>query len=344
MAVVGEEHLSRSPPADGGAVTTAGADGARGGRITGHGAWCGPAGAVRRVVLRQADLDTVVAAYVLGVSPDHPVTAVAGEASPEDLADPAVLCLECGGAGLAARGNFDHHDPAQRLPPACVQALTTAGGGDGVLRALVTYAAAVDEGRPLATPRRWPDLSSLISGVRLVRPDPVEAFREGLAVVGAVCRDGLDPCGPLPERLEWAVYRGAKEENRAALEHVVCGALLFSTALGRLAGYLESPAPGVHGVLRGFGCEIGLVSSPPLGPDGRRKYSLAAPVLRVDGYLPALNVLEPGWGGPSHGTIVGSPFTGSHLTPDQVIRIVVDDRWFLRPPGAGSRRLRFRPT
>jgi hypothetical protein len=35
-----------------------------------------------------------------------------------------------------------------------------------------------------------------------------------------------------------------------------------------------------------------------------------------------LNALEPGWGGPAHGTIIASPRTGSSLEPTIVKRLV----------------------
>ncbi len=301
------------------------------------------------MVIRQADLDTVVAGYVLGASPDSEVTWVPGEASAEDLADPSVLCLECGGAGDTVRGNFDHHGTAAALAPACAQALATRSGADPKLAALVAatfdprpstrdlsgadpklaalvaYAAAVDEGRALPRVRRWPDLSHLHSGVRLCHADQAEAFRQGLRLVAAVHRGGLPPWGPLPWRPEWAEYRAAKAVNRAALAGLGERARVFRTRLGRLAGWLEAPVPGVHGVLRSLGCEIGVAAAPPDPATGRRRMTIASPSLRVDGWLPVLAAREPGWGGPAHGTIVGSPWGGSRLALESVVEMVAGD-------------------
>jgi hypothetical protein len=281
---------------------------------------------MQQVFFRQPDLDTVVAAYVLGVRPDTPVTAVLGEAPVHALADPTALCLECGDPGGVSRGNFDHHGSARPLPPACVQALALRPGACASLRRLVAYAAAVDLAGRLPRPRRWPDLSHLCSGVRLAAPGPEEAFRRGLEVVEAVNRDRLSPFGPLPRRPEWAAYLAAKEGARASLSAAREGARRFPTRSGRTAGWLEAAVPGVHGALRALGCQITVALSPP-GPGGAgRKVTVASADLRVSGYLPALAALEPGWGGPDHGTVVASPLGGTRLAPQVLLQVVEDDR------------------
>jgi hypothetical protein len=76
----------------------------------------------RRVVIQKVDLDTALTAFILGVSEKDEIVVVRDKASPEDLADPEVICIECGGSGEVEKGNFDHHDTDQELPPACVQA------------------------------------------------------------------------------------------------------------------------------------------------------------------------------------------------------------------------------
>jgi len=81
-----------------------------------------------KVVIQQADLDTSLTALILGVSPDDEVVAVQAKAAPEDLAHRDVLCIECGGSGQTDLNNFDHHDSAVSLPPACRQAFAITGG------------------------------------------------------------------------------------------------------------------------------------------------------------------------------------------------------------------------
>ena len=55
----------------------------------------------------------------------------------------------------------------------------------------------------------------------------------------------------------------------------------------------------------------------------RTKYTVVGNGVRVDSLLPMLNDLEPAnWGGPSHGTILGSPRWGSRLSVEEVIAVV----------------------
>ncbi len=275
----------------------------------------------RAVALRQPDLDTVVAGFVLGVEPDLPVWPVTGEAPAGWLADPGVLCLECGGSGQTDLGNFDHHGEGAGLPPACVQALGEGGGADAWTRDLVAYAAAVDEGRPPPAPRVLPDVSTLVSGIRLVHGEAAAAFRAGLQLLHE-CR-GLPPWGPLPRRSAWMPYLDAKAENLRALLASLDAVRTATTRSGRTLAYLETPAAGGHEALRRTGAAITVLSRPLDG--GRRKYTVASRTLRVADYLPRLRAAEPGWGGPSHGTIIGSPFSGSLLSPDDLIALLLDD-------------------
>ena len=62
-----------------------------------------------RVLVGKIDLDTVGAAYLLGVTRADTVEVLRGEASMEDLADPSVLCIEVGGSGMVEAKSFDHH-------------------------------------------------------------------------------------------------------------------------------------------------------------------------------------------------------------------------------------------
>ncbi len=280
----------------------------------------------RKVVLRQPDLDTLVAAFVLGVDPMGPIQAVGVRARPDDLADPSVLCLECGGGGQVWLANYDHHGYTPGFPPACVQALWRVGCPEPWVRDLVAYAAAVDEGRPASQPRALPDLSFVISGVRLVHPDPVEAFRVGLEVLSHW--RGLAPWGPVEPRPEWGAYLEAKRANGGRLVADLRGARVFATRSGRRLVMLETRAAGGHGALRRLGADLSVLVK-PLG-QGRRKYTIASRALRVSGYLCRLNASEPGWGGPAHGTIIGSPFGGSRLDPDALLPMLLDDTG-LRP-------------
>ena len=130
-----------------------------------------------RVVLQQVDLDTCLTGLLLGVGAAAEVTVVRDGATPAELADPAVLCIEAGGSGQTERNNFDHHDDAGSWPPACVQASRAVGAaGSPALERLVAYVAEVDLGR---APDENRSLSSVFSGMRLTVRDPREQFFAG---------------------------------------------------------------------------------------------------------------------------------------------------------------------
>jgi hypothetical protein len=99
-----------------------------------------------------------------------------------------------------------------------------------------------------------------------------------------------------------------------AVEVVRCGSRTIAFAATELCGAV--------GALYRQGADIAVVAR-PLESEGTWKYTIASRGPRVDGMLDALNRLEPGWGGPSHGTIIGSPWQGSRLTFAQVRSIVL---------------------
>ncbi len=135
----------------------------------------------RKIILRSADLDTIMCGYLLGVSSGFPeVEQVTGPAPRSDLNDPAVCCIECGGAGEPEKGNFDHHGPAQCHVPACLQTIHFLKIQNPRLQRFAGWAAARDTGQR-NRPVNYPDLSNLISGIRLVHHDQVSAFRAGLS-------------------------------------------------------------------------------------------------------------------------------------------------------------------
>lgn len=287
-----------------------------------------------RVVIQQVDMDTCLAAFVLGVSNQDQIEMVQGGAAPEDLADPSVLCIEAGGSGQVHLNNFDHHDTPLPLPPACRQALTAAGRIDPAICRLVDYAAVLDTAGPSALPRSpepgFPTLSSVFSGMRFfLERDPKEQLRAGLAILGTVVEQGIDPFGLIPERPEWGAFLQAKRRERDAIEWVKAEAEIFSARSGRRVGFLQTDVKEAPGALYGLGCEIAVAYSPrftpPSGGAPICKYTIAGNNgIRVDHLLPHLNALDPGWGGPAHGTIIGSPRRGTPLSPEAVKRIVAD--------------------
>lgn len=166
-----------------------------------------------RVQVGKIDLDTVGAAYLFGVSRKDKVEVLKNcQAVEEDLAAPRILCVEVGGSGRIAEGNFDHHDmpiiPAGvgTIYSACRQAWTvapcefcggvygdperlpyiawgpvlgtTCGGENKGVARLVEYIDCLDTRGPEAIGRRtgnaFPTLSDIFNGMLLVVRDPVE--------------------------------------------------------------------------------------------------------------------------------------------------------------------------
>lgn len=276
----------------------------------------------RRVVIRTADLDTVMCGYLLGIEPALPLTVVKGLPAAVYLQNPDICCIECGGSGQVQAGNFDHHDPDRSDPPASHQALQFCGISDPVLIRLGCWAADRDCGRTCLWPGGYPNLSNLFSGLRLDHKDQAGTFRAGLDLIRVMHRQVYNPEGPLPWRPEWVPYLIAKDQNQKRLTCDLGKKILFITGSGIQAGYLQTTACGVHGILRSRGCRLSIAAMAPAGDGIGRKYSIAANSFRLDRLSLALHRREPGWGGPSHGTIIGSPFQGSSIQPGELRKLV----------------------
>ncbi|MBI3977278.1 MAG: hypothetical protein HY331_03745 [Chloroflexi bacterium] len=284
-----------------------------------------PSATTQRVVIQKVDLDTALTALILGAGDGDQVAAVRDTATTDDLDDPEVICIECGGSGLTHLNNFDHHNTAQPLPPACRQAIEAAGlAGNPDLLRLVNYVAALDVGELAGQPAPFPNLSTVFGGMLLITPDPVEQLKRGLAILRRVLDDEIDPAGRMPEIPPWQPYLAAKRANDERLRTVLARVRPFTTAGGLRAAFLEHDEVGGLGMLYREGYRVVILYSPHFGTPPVPKYTIGGDRVRVDGLLPVFDDAEPGWGAPSHGTIVGSARTGSTLTPDRVITIVQD--------------------
>lgn len=328
-----------------------------------------------KVIIQQVDMDTCLTALILGVSPDDEIIVVRDQADPEDLNDPCVLCIECGGSGRVELNNFDHHDAAHAqagdLPPACRQAFDHCFLQDPdrwatrnpekwgrmmsplefhlaarlfpdrpsdyerrvavqrEIERLVDYVALLDTRGPEALISRsglpkgaFPTLSDVFSGMRLSIRDPGEQLIKGMEILRLVLEEGLDPFGLMPELPEWQGYLEAKRRNDAELERAKAHAKLFTTKGGLKGGYLETEFFGALGVLYELGCQVAIAYNPRFGDPPVKKYTIGGNGVKVDSLLSILTSKEPGWGGPAHGTIIGSPREGSRLQPEEVIKLV----------------------
>jgi hypothetical protein len=271
-------------------------------------------------VIQRVDLDTCLTGAILAAREEDAVLHRPHGASPEQLADPSITCIEAGGSGQVELRNFDHHDTRQNLPPAATQAFEFAGK-PALYLPLVEYNEMVDLNAPSPLRPPFPSVSSLISGIRFVHAqDPVRQFRIGVRALRRIAQLGLDPFDRLPWRAEWAPYLEEKARRLWELSQTPMAVELVRSG-SRTIAFATTALCGAVGALYRQGADIAVVAR-PLDNAGTLKYTIASRGPRLDRLLDAFNRLEPGWGGPSHGTILGWPWQGSRL-PFAVVRRIV---------------------
>jgi len=282
----------------------------------------------RVLVPKKVDLDVCGAAYLLGVTREEEVEVLRGDASPSDLFDPDVWCIEVGGAGRIDLNNWDHHGPeAEGLRSATLQVFYRCWVSASTLprRQLVNYIDRLDvEGpRALGQSPGFPTLSDVFSGMLLVTRDSVEQLHRGVEILCKVVQEEIDPFGRMPvEKIpQWATFAEAKAENDRQMAEAVKSAQWTETSSGLKLGFLETRFWGAPGALYGQGAQVVVVLNPNF--HGTRKATIAGNDIRVDAVLPRLSELEPGWGGPATGTILGSPREeGTKLFLEEIVDIV----------------------
>lgn len=265
-----------------------------------------------------------------------------GRASETDLADPSVLCIEVGGSGRVDEGNFDHHEEDGPTDSAALQAYACIGGlvartladdvSTFVLGELVRFIHRLDTEGVRALPPREEGvyLSDLFAGMLLTERDASEQVRKGVSLLAKFLRERGDyVLQPISEwelvsySADWPRWWEAKRENNRALAETLKRASWGQTQSGRRIAWLESNFFGAPGALYAHGAEIAVVFNPAFGNPPVRKFTVAGNSVSVNGCLERLNALEPGWGGPATGTILGSPREGSVLTLEQVVEVVL---------------------
>ena len=209
------------------------------------------------------------------------------------------------------------------------------------LDSLVGYVAFLDSaGKYGITPPVSPGeftLASLVSGIAYATRPGQERFALALAAVRTVIREGLAPWNLRPAlgiHPEWQPFFALKQAMHDRLCNRSSSIVAFSTSIGRGLA-LCAPEYGVHGFLRKRGASVSLASRERGGSTADRvsSHSALPPLFAhslsasADGSpwiqraLARLNNAEPGWGGPSHGAIIASPFQGSVLHPADIIKI-----------------------
>lgn len=272
-----------------------------------------------RIVICQPDLDTCLTGLILGVLRDMPVEWAKAGASPEDLANPAVWCIEAGGSGQIRLNNFDHHDPDQDLPPACRQAYEAKGLQNPALSRLVDYVCRVDMALPIHPVIPFPSLSTVFSGMRMVEKGELQRFFTGMDLLGRVLSEGMDPFLAMPEVPAWGAYVDVKRRNLEGLTADFKKAGYGVSQGGRRIGWMTSTYIGGSRMLYDAGCDLAVLLHPAFGDPPAPKFTISA--ARTDVSLKALLTVlqsrEPGWGG--RDGIIGSPRGGSRLSLETVL-------------------------
>ena len=187
----------------------------------------------------------------------------------------------------------------------------------------------------------FPSLSDVVSGMMLRVKEPREQFFRGIEILKTIQEMDWDDVfhpkfteaveggvdikvtlfGPI-QNPAFADYVKAKLENSLRVEEAVRKAQWATTKQGRKMAYLETEFYGAPGALYALGAEIVVVLDPRFR--GIRKFTIAGNNgVRVDSILPLLSEREAGWGGPSTGTIIGSPQEkDSQLSIKEVVEIV----------------------
>ncbi len=190
------------------------------------------------VQVGKIDLDTCGVALLHGVNRGDKVEVLPGcKATEADLSNPRILCIEVGGSGRVAEGNFDHHDipivpeGLGTIYSACRQAWavvpcqfcggvygdpdrlpyiawghflgTDCGSGENKLVArLVEYIDCLDTKGPIALGKRqgdrYPTLSDIFNGMLLTVRNPVEQLFRGVEMLRGIVEGGIDPYGRMP--------------------------------------------------------------------------------------------------------------------------------------------------
>ena len=273
------------------------------------------------VYICKADLDTIIAGFLLFKKIPENIIVVTNTAPEDVLSDPQIVCLECGGSGRVAEHNFDHHAGEKTLPCAAEQAWQFIGQPSDFAK-LVKYTADIDTGqnyRPNYTHHLG--LSSIISGMMLTLKDQKERFIEGIRIVRVMLEENIsyEDLSPLcANDTKIKQYAEAKEKCRQDLalagknivERTICGLRILC---------LESPLPGIHGLLRSYGADISIAGNGQRWSISVKSQDLANTLQRI---LTMIEKYESGWGGPVHGTIIGSPRDKkSTLTADDLFKI-----------------------
>lgn len=304
----------------------------------------------------KADLDTVCTAAILLSNEEFEaldLVKLDALASAQDLADPKVLCIESGGDGHIECNNFDHHQKVDALTIPCDEGVSVniamsneqgtycsaiqafvAQGMPSHLVNLVNFVSYVDTRSclipvfELKLKKENTSLSDLFNGMRLIYRDEVERFKHGFYLLKEIMED--EDKLEHPEDIKNLTvtqqqYLDAKIKQKEAIEKTICDAKNYYIC-GVKVSALETNLPGVHGLLKRHGAEISIAKNTETS-----KISISVDYMcKVDPQELAYvlnqkeNNKENTWGGhPSMG-IISSPYQGTKLDIDDVIKSIIE--------------------
>ncbi len=283
---------------------------------------------MRHYVFRKPDLDTCLTAWLTGYRPGFRVRVCHSMANSAELDSREIVCIECGGSGMAEQNNYDHHDTSCDLPPACVQAYEFFSCKNRQIKTIVDYVAAVDLGAPGISKAfagcTKTTLSMLYSGMRTLIKAPVSQLDMGVKLLDAMIDNEVSPTNmddyilSNPGMQPFVVaYHSARKQLYSRMECII----KFKTNSGKSGMFLDCDAPGIHGLLRSMGADVSVAS----GLEGKRHVTISCIPSLTHGLKQALHQLkrlESGWGGRPEQGIIGAPIMGTVLDDITVINIL----------------------
>jgi hypothetical protein len=278
-------------------------------------------GYMKMVMGMNLDLDScMTAAIILGdINPQEiDIDLAHCQALPEQLANPEIPCVECGGSGETKLNDWDHHfyngdqGDKEYIPPACIQA---AREKLGEIPPVVQAIGAWDEGKFGEFPE-FKETQIIFGGMLLDVRNVMEQAKEGIIL----CQKWLAGDFSLsPKEKKW---KEIKKNYDIKIAEEMEKVEYLQTKQNRTLAYVESE---FWGTLRA--CQepmdtedVVVVKNPTTN-----KITIAlkpASTSSLKGICDLLNKIEPGWGGPITGKIIGSPQKGSRLELREVVQIV----------------------
>lgn len=312
-----------------------------------------------KVIVEKIDLDTIGSFFLHKktgrVDDQTEIVAKRGQADQNELDNPRILCIECGGSGMIGSGNFDHHN-CEINRSASLQTLKTLPKDKLSLELihLTNYIddfdlCGINKFHEKHSKPQFPGLSDIIAGINLVHSrDPKKALLEGNKVLENIVENKIDPFGQING---FEQYAEAKRTNDEAIEKVRANVQFIDSAKGLKIGFLKTEYFGAPTVVYQEGAKkygqgetiaviahnpafgqaknenkftVGLNLSPAEANQKNLKLNDLAKLLN-DMDLAVDNYQQKTWGGPATGTIIGSPKGGSALSLEQVLEVFINN-------------------